>query len=191
MALHGVLLAAGLGVAVGQAGPRCGGFMEGNVLPPRCPCGDDACGWDGRGWACDCPDSGSGAGSSCSERLSGLSAALNDVCCEDDGGSGARGVCAGGMPSRCSYACANLWADFASDCPSVVSSLVGFDTFSAQCAATSRRAVALDERGHGTASSQQHVYSMPAVGGGVYELTLVADSAGDHQNEVYSAKHFF
>ena len=181
---HGVLLAAGLGVAVGRAGPRCGGFMEGNVLPPRCPCGDDACGWDGRGWACDCPDSGSGVGSSCSERLSGLSAALNDVCCEDDGGSGGRGVCAGGMPSRCSYACANLWADFASDCPSVVASLVGFDTFSAQCAATSRRAVALDERGHGTASSQQHVYSMPAVGGGVYELTLQADSPGDHQNEV-------
>ena len=46
------LPAAGTGAANGA---RCGGFMEGNTLSPRCACGDGACTWSGRGWACACP----------------------------------------------------------------------------------------------------------------------------------------
>ena len=169
--------------AAAQAGGgACGGFMEGRAMAPLCPCGERACQWDGYQWACSCEQPGD---LSCSDRLSRLSASLNDVCCEDSGPG--RGNCANGLPTECSPGCARLCRDFVADCPTVAASLSSFSSFSAQCEQTARAAAVLTRRGVGTRTQQQFVYALPAEGGSVYEVTLAADNAGagNHQNELY------
>lgn len=118
----------------------------------------------------------------CSDQVAGLSARLNDVCCD----GGAQRGCAHGIPTECSPACARLWRDFTANCPAVAASLSSFRPFAAQCEQTALSAVVLSARGVGTPTHQQFTYDLAAEGGNVYEVTLTADSQqGSHQNELY------